>query len=178
MDLACCIARFSGPSRGLGCKKTARTAGRRGAPRISRALACSPWPEGSQPAKESRAWFWRPFSVADVHGLRWAGKDGRRKRTRSKGIFGLLEQGFLCSIHFLDVSRFLVSTSHILSPHYTGLYSIPAPARGATPGSPSARQLAYFNSRPCARGDEHQNGCDPERKISIPAPARGATIPP
>ena len=159
MDLACCIARFSGPSRGLGCKKTARTAGRRGAPRISRALACSPWPEGSQPAKESRAWFWRPFSVADVHGLRWAGKDGRRKRTRSKGIFSLLEQGFLCSIHFLDVSRFLVSTSHILSPHYTGLYSIPAPARGATPCCcPWQRWLRLFQFPPLREGRHGSTG--------------------
>ena len=55
--------------------------------------------------------------------------------------------------------------------------SIPAPARGATRSSTaSARWPAYFNSRPCARGD---GGVWSVRywlgNISIPAPARGAT---
>ena len=57
------------------------------------------------------------------------------------------------------------------------LISIHAPARGATAEPPGrAVSTAYFNSRPCERGDVYTpDQMSSAKKISIHAPARGAT---
>ena len=58
------------------------------------------------------------------------------------------------------------------------LISIPAPARGATMHfCVISGACGYFNSRPCARGDDGSKTFSLRQPISIPAPARGATLP-
>ena len=53
--------------------------------------------------------------------------------------------------------------------------SIHAPPRGATQARTAASTIAYFNSRPSARGDDEAGGHVGRLQISIHAPPRGAT---